>query len=107
MLINEKEPTWNFLGFVDDNKKATTVEGHNILGGLDELYKMTNKVFACIAIADIDAMLIIIKAALSWRMRGWVLLRIRKRRSLFMRPGLVVLGSGKQNRQMPKPSRLF
>lgn len=54
-LINEEEPTWNFLGFVDDNEEAATVEGYNILGGLDELYKMADKVFSCIAIADIDA----------------------------------------------------
>lgn len=54
-LINKEEPTWNFLGFVDDNEEATTVEGYNILGGLDELFQMADKVFACIAIADIDA----------------------------------------------------
>jgi len=54
-LINDVEPTWNFLGFVDDNKEAKTVEGYNIIGGLEDLYKMADKVYACIAIADIGS----------------------------------------------------
>ena len=54
-LINEIEPTWNFMGFVDDNEQATTIENYNLIGGLEELYNMADKVYACIAIADIDS----------------------------------------------------
>ena len=54
-LINKEETTWNFLGFVDDNENASTIEGYNILGGLNELYRMVDRVYACIAIANIDA----------------------------------------------------
>ena len=54
-LINEKEPTWNFLGFVDDNENASTVEGYHIIGGLNDLYMMADRVYTCIAIANIEA----------------------------------------------------
>jgi len=54
-LINEKEPTWNFIGFIDDNESATTIEDFNIIGGLDKLYEIKDKVFACIAIADLGS----------------------------------------------------
>lgn len=54
-LINEQSPTWNFLGFVDDNENARTVEGYTILGGLEALYSIADTTYACIAIADIGS----------------------------------------------------
>ena len=37
--INEKEPTWNFIGFFDDNEalKGTNNEYGKVLGGMNEL----------------------------------------------------------------------
>lgn len=37
--INEKEPTWNFIGFFDDNEaiRGTNNEYGAVLGGMDEL----------------------------------------------------------------------
>ena len=49
--INDQEPTWNFLGYIDDNA-TETVEGHKILGGLDYLFQMDPKPYYFIAIAD-------------------------------------------------------
>lgn len=54
-MINDVEPTWNFIGFVDDNPEATTIEGYNFIGGLDELYKIAETTYACVAIADIGS----------------------------------------------------
>jgi len=50
--INEANPTWNFLGFIDDNPDATTAEGSIILGGMDYLKNMNPKPYAVIPIAN-------------------------------------------------------
>lgn len=53
--INEANPTWNFLGFIDDNPDATTAEGATILGGMDYLKNMNPKPYAIIPIASAKA----------------------------------------------------
>ena len=50
--INEAAPTWNFLGFIDDNPEVTTAEGAVILGGMDYLRQMNPKPHAVISIAS-------------------------------------------------------
>lgn len=50
--INEAKPTWNFLGFIDDNPEADTAEGATILGGMDYLKQMDTKPYAVISIAS-------------------------------------------------------
>lgn len=48
--INEKEPTWNFIGFFDDNEalKGTQNEYGEVLGGMNELNSWNKEL--CIAI---------------------------------------------------------
>ena len=50
-VINEETPTWNFLGFIDDDK-AETPEGYKILGNLDYLLGLKEKPYFAIAIAN-------------------------------------------------------
>lgn len=50
--INEKHPTWNILGFCDDNcKKGDKVYGLRVIGGVAELEKV-GRVSVVIAVAD-------------------------------------------------------
>ena len=50
--INIDEPTWEFLGFVDDGLQGKTPEGDTILGNLDYLLNMNPRPFFCVAIAN-------------------------------------------------------
>lgn len=50
--INKAEPTWNFLGFIDDEATGTTAEGDPIIGTTEYLISMENKPFVSIAIAN-------------------------------------------------------
>jgi sugar O-acyltransferase (sialic acid O-acetyltransferase NeuD family) len=59
--INEANPTWNFLGFIDDNPDASTVENATILGGMDVLETMNPKPYAIIPIASASARKKIVK----------------------------------------------
>ena len=45
--INEKEPTWNFIGFFDDNAelKGTRNEYGEVLGGMKELNELKSPTF--------------------------------------------------------------
>lgn len=47
--INEKEPQWNIIGFIDDdrNKKGEILNGYKILGDLTTLENRTNLYFTC------------------------------------------------------------
>jgi len=50
--MNEAEPTWNILGFVDDGKVGQTIDGYPVLGGVDWLAAYPQEVYATTAIAD-------------------------------------------------------
>ncbi|MDU4892487.1 MAG: acetyltransferase [Clostridium sp.] len=52
--INNYEPTWEVLGFIDDNPKkwGSIVDNHEILGGLDYLKKLEKDTHVVIAIAN-------------------------------------------------------
>lgn len=52
--INIKKPTWNILGFIDDNESiwGTELNGYTVVGGLDYLDKFKNKTSVIIAIAN-------------------------------------------------------
>jgi len=50
--INEVEPTWNFLGYIDDNTEKGTAEGDVILGNIDWFLAQENKPWAIISIAN-------------------------------------------------------
>ncbi|MGI6163455.1 MAG: acetyltransferase [Bacillota bacterium] len=50
--INCNEPTWELLGFADDYSSGVTVEGFNILGGLQELLSMKPRPNVVCAIGD-------------------------------------------------------
>lgn len=50
--INEVNPQWNFIGYIDDGKTDETVEGVIPLGNLDFLCNMNPKPYAVIAIAS-------------------------------------------------------
>ncbi|MEG2018773.1 MAG: transferase, partial [Clostridium sp.] len=52
--INNYEPTWNLLGFIDDDprKWGRIVDNHEILGGLDYLKDLDQDTYVIIAIAN-------------------------------------------------------
>ena len=52
--INEVKPTWNIVGFVDDNNEMHNKElnGYKVLGGLDVLDKLENKPEVIVSIAN-------------------------------------------------------
>lgn len=47
--INKKEPTWNLLGFLDDNKEiqGDTINGYNVLGKTDSIAEYKEAYFVC------------------------------------------------------------
>ncbi len=50
--INQKEPTWDFVGFIDDCLSGTTVEGYPIIGSFEVLEKMEPLPYVVCAIGD-------------------------------------------------------
>lgn len=50
--INQKEPTWDFVGFIDDRLSGTTVEGYPIIGSFEVLEKMDPLPYVVCAIGD-------------------------------------------------------
>ena len=52
--INMLEPTWNLLGYIDDNPAnwGNVVNGYAVLGGIDSLLMMDSSVQVVIAIAN-------------------------------------------------------
>jgi len=50
--INEKEPTWDFVGFIDDSLSGKTVEGYPIIGNFEMLEKMDPAPYVVCAIGD-------------------------------------------------------
>jgi len=50
--INEKEPTWDFVGFIDDRLSGKTVEGYPIIGNFDILKRMDPAPYVVCAIGD-------------------------------------------------------
>ena len=55
--INEKEPTWNFIGFFDDNAelKGTRNEYGEVLGGMKELNEYEGELGIAIGIGSPNA----------------------------------------------------
>jgi len=47
--INAVDPTWNLLGFLDDNKviQSTSINGYTVLGGIDDINKYDDAHFVC------------------------------------------------------------
>lgn len=54
--INELEPTWNMIGFVDDNidNWGKVINGYSIIGGVDSLDFLTQDHYVVIAIANYE-----------------------------------------------------
>ena len=54
--INELEPTWNMIGFIDDNVDnwGKVVNGYSIIGGTDSLDFLTEDYYVVIAIANYE-----------------------------------------------------
>ena len=52
--INELEPTWNLLGFIDDNTDnwGKVINGYSVIGGIDSLEFLSNDTYIVIAIAN-------------------------------------------------------
>lgn len=52
--INEVKPTWNIVGFVDENSEIQGKElnGYKVLGGLEALDKLEVKPYVVVAIAN-------------------------------------------------------
>ncbi len=50
--INCDEPTWELLGFVDDYSSGVTVEGFDVLGGLEKLLSIRPRPNVVCAIGD-------------------------------------------------------
>ena len=50
--INQHNPEWNFIGFIDEKESGHTVEGYKILGDLEFLLSMPEKPDVAIAIAS-------------------------------------------------------
>ena len=53
-LINEKEPTWNLIGFLDDNETlwGTRNEYGEVLGGVDWLNRQEKPIAVAIAVGN-------------------------------------------------------
>lgn len=47
--INQNDPTWNLLGFIDDNEllKGTEINGYKVLGTTKEIDGLPNAFFVC------------------------------------------------------------
>ena len=54
--INMLEPTWNLLGYIDDNPAnwGNVVNGYAVLGGTDSLIMMDEDTYVVIAIANYE-----------------------------------------------------
>ena len=54
--INELEPTWNLLGFIDDNTDnwGKVINGYSVIGGIDSLEFLSNDTYIVIAIANYE-----------------------------------------------------
>lgn len=54
--INELEPTWNLIGFIDDNKDnwGKVINGYSVIGGIDSLEFLTPDTYVVIAIANYE-----------------------------------------------------
>lgn len=52
--INELEPTWNMIGFIDDNVDnwGKVINGYSIIGGIDSLELFPKDTYVIIAIAN-------------------------------------------------------
>lgn len=50
--INNNQPTWNLLGLVDDQLSGQTIEGFNIIGTINDVYKLEPRPQVIVAIAD-------------------------------------------------------
>lgn len=50
--INKVAPEWDLMGFIDDGVKGMTVEGHPILGTVEDLISINEKPWVVVAIAD-------------------------------------------------------
>lgn len=55
--INHEEETWNLLGYVDEDRKlyGSNIYGYPVLGGLDWLCNLNEKIFAVCAIGNCNA----------------------------------------------------
>lgn len=54
--INELEPTWSVLGFIDDNSNnwGKVINGYSIIGGIDSLEFLPPDTYVVIAIANYE-----------------------------------------------------
>lgn len=54
--INELEPTWNLLGFIDDNTDnwGKVINGYSVIGGIDSLEFLSNDTYIVIAIGNYE-----------------------------------------------------
>ena len=61
--INMLEPTWNLLGYIDDNPVnwGNVVNGYAVLGGTDSLIMMDEDTYVVIAISNYEAKKSIVK----------------------------------------------
>ena len=61
--INMLEPTWNLLGYIDDNPAnwGNVVNGYAVLGGTDSLIMMDEDTYVVIAISNYEAKKSIVK----------------------------------------------
>jgi len=52
--INKVSPSWNIIGFLDDNKSywGKLINGHEVLGGFQWLEKYNNKIYLTCGIGD-------------------------------------------------------
>ena len=51
--INEKDPTWEILGYIDDSKdKGSEVNGHKVLGNIDFFSSFPQKMNVVVAIGN-------------------------------------------------------
>lgn len=61
--INMLEPTWNLIGYIDDNPEnwGNVVNGYAVLGGIDSLTMMCKDTYVIIAIANYEVKKRIVK----------------------------------------------
>ena len=54
--INRLEPTWNLIGYIDDNPEnwGNVINGYAVLGGIDSLTMMSKDTYVIIAIANYE-----------------------------------------------------
>ena len=52
--INEIKPTWNIIGFIDDNVDnwGKVINGYKVIGGIDSLELLSKDTYVVIAIAN-------------------------------------------------------